>query len=67
MILYYRIRGIIKVKKEVHKGISILNTYIIAGVLLIATCSTMTLATLPKGNSEEIAHFILTNSPTVIM
>jgi len=47
------------VKKQLHKGISIVNTYIIAGVLLIATCSTMTLATLPKADNEEIAHFIL--------
>jgi hypothetical protein len=45
--------------KNVNKSLSVLKASIIAGVLLAATCSTLTVATLPKNDNKEIANYIL--------
>ena len=42
-----------------NKRKTIIYTCVLAGVLLAATCSTLTFATSPKANGEEIAHYIL--------
>ncbi len=45
--------------KNENKKISILKASVIAGVLLAAACSTMTVASFSKAKNEEIADYIL--------
>ncbi len=45
--------------KSVNKKIVIIRASLIAGVLLAAACTTATVATFPKTENDEIAHYIL--------